>query len=147
MMKRIWAVLPVCILPVAVSAAVEPREQTLEIVNRCTHDVDVRAKQRLFRRPWKAVPRRFSLESGGRLKTREWRYVRLFWINDEMSPPPEISFRFGEEKIPFETVKGNVPENRRWKCEMYRIVACPENMTAEEGQLEVGEGHGGCGIR
>lgn len=78
-----------------------PLMQHVEIINRCEHAVEARAKQR-FIRPWKQIPRRFTLEAGGRLEDSR-QLAGLFGFGARRAEPPKVSFSHQGREI-FSTV-------------------------------------------
>ena len=103
----------------------QPLMQHVEIINRCEHAVEVRAKQRLTR-PWKKVVRRFTLEAGGRLEDSR-QLAGLFGFGVRQAPPPKVSFSHQGREISSAVIKRFMHAD-----EHFIIIACSENMTDEE---------------
>lgn len=107
----------------------QPPTYALKIENRCSHPVEARAKQRITR-PWRNVPRRFSLEPGERLEDSR-QLAGLFGIGPREAPPPEVSFSYRGEAVPSASI-------RRFggMFTSFTIIACTDKMTDEEKMTE-----------
>lgn len=130
--KRTISALPLiaagifCLLAVGRAEAMsQPLMQHVEIINRCEHVVEARAKQR-FTRPWKQIPRRFTLEAGGRLEDSR-QLAGLFGFGARRAEPPKVSFSHQGREI-----SSAVIERPMSNHEHFIIIACSENMTDEE---------------
>jgi hypothetical protein len=115
-----------CLLAVGRAGAMsQPLTQHVEIINRCEHAVEARAKQRLTR-PWKKVARRFTLEAGERLEDSR-QLAGLFGFGVRQAPPPKVSFSHQGREISSAVIKRFM-----YADEHFIIIACSENMTDEE---------------
>ena len=115
-----------CLLAVGRAEAMsQPLTQHVEIINRCEHAVEARAKQRLTR-PWKKVARRFTLEAGERLEDSR-QLAGLFGFGMRQAPPPKVSFSHQGREISSAVIKRFM-----YADEHFIIIACSENMTDEE---------------
>ena len=111
------AVLLYTVSPFA-AALSQPMGQTVEIVNQCSHDITIRAKE-LFN-PWRKVFNRRTLEAGGRMQGTQF-FCSLFACT--IKPLPNWTFSGGgQDELPYETV----PLRNRPSPGHTQVVICPE---------------------